>query len=174
MSQLPASLHVLERGWLSSNNILLFEGDRAILVDTGYVSHAEQTVALVRSALDGRRLTDIVNTHSHSDHIGGNAAVQRACGWAKRAAQASHTRRAGQAWQMAHWLGSHAPRRRRVVCSMEGEGVCMIVSNIGQGATNGCAICLCSCHALRAPAHHRPCCRRPLAGHCACVVALAA
>ena len=80
MSQLPASLHVLERGWLSSNNILLFEGDRAILVDTGYVSHAEQTVALVRSALDGRRLTDIVNTHSHSDHIGGNAAVQRAFG----------------------------------------------------------------------------------------------
>lgn len=80
MSRLPASLHVLERGWLSSNNILLFDGDRAILVDTGYVSHAEQTVALVRSALDGRRLTDIVNTHSHSDHIGGNAAVQRAFG----------------------------------------------------------------------------------------------
>ncbi|TVO67861.1 MBL fold metallo-hydrolase [Denitromonas ohlonensis] len=80
MSRLPASIHVLERGWLSSNNILLFEGDSAVLVDTGYVSHADQTVALVRSALDGCPLTDIVNTHSHSDHIGGNAAVQRAFG----------------------------------------------------------------------------------------------
>lgn len=76
--RLPASLQVLERGWLSANNILLFEGDEAVIVDTGYVSHAAQTVALVRLALAGRRLSRIVNTHSHSDHIGGNAALQRA------------------------------------------------------------------------------------------------
>jgi glyoxylase-like metal-dependent hydrolase (beta-lactamase superfamily II) len=75
---LPASLCVLERGWLSANNILFLEGDGATLVDSGYVSHAEQTVALVREALAGRRLTRLVNTHSHSDHIGGNAALQAA------------------------------------------------------------------------------------------------
>ena len=80
MSRLPASIHVLERGWLSSNNILLFDGACATLVDSGYVTHAAQTVALVRAGLGGRTLTDIVNTHSHSDHIGGNAAVQRAFG----------------------------------------------------------------------------------------------
>ncbi|NJD26602.1 MAG: MBL fold metallo-hydrolase [Betaproteobacteria bacterium] len=77
---LPGSLRVLERGWLSANNIVFLEGDGATVVDTGYVTHAAQTVALVRQVLDGRRLERIVNTHSHSDHIGGNAALKAAFG----------------------------------------------------------------------------------------------
>lgn len=79
---LPDALLVLERGWLSSNNILGFEGENAALIDSGYVSHAAQTVALVERALDGRALTRLINTHSHSDHIGGNAALQEAFGCA--------------------------------------------------------------------------------------------
>lgn len=78
--RLPDSLLMIERGWLSANNILAFEGERAVLVDSGYVSHAGQTVALLRHALAGRRLERLINTHSHSDHIGCNAAVQRAFG----------------------------------------------------------------------------------------------
>ena len=78
--RLPDTLRVLERGWLSANNVLLFDGDEATLVDSGYVTHAEQTVALLHAALEGRHLGSLVNTHSHSDHIGGNAAVQRAFG----------------------------------------------------------------------------------------------
>jgi glyoxylase-like metal-dependent hydrolase (beta-lactamase superfamily II) len=74
---LPANLLVFERGWLSSNNILFLEGEQAALIDSGYVSHASQTVALLEHALAGRRLTRLLNTHSHSDHIGGNAAVSR-------------------------------------------------------------------------------------------------
>lgn len=74
--KLPDSMLVLERGWLSSNNIVFFEGEKAALVDSGYVSHAAQTLALLERALDGRQLTRLLNTHSHSDHIGGNAAVQ--------------------------------------------------------------------------------------------------
>lgn len=77
---LPASLRVLERGWLSANNILFFDGEQATLIDSGYVSHAGQTVELVRHALDGRQLKRLINTHSHSDHIGGNAALQQAFG----------------------------------------------------------------------------------------------
>lgn len=77
---LPANVRVLERGWLSSNNVVLFDGDDATLIDSGYVSHAPQTVALVREAIGGRRLGRVINTHSHSDHIGGNAAVQREFG----------------------------------------------------------------------------------------------
>jgi glyoxylase-like metal-dependent hydrolase (beta-lactamase superfamily II) len=71
---------VIERGWLSSNNILFLEGDQATLVDSGYHSHAAQTLALVRQGLEERRLARIVNTHSHSDHIGGNALLQRQFG----------------------------------------------------------------------------------------------
>jgi glyoxylase-like metal-dependent hydrolase (beta-lactamase superfamily II) len=76
-------LTVLERGWLSSNNVLIHPApgeDGAVLVDSGHVVHAEQTVALVRHALRGERLLRIVNTHLHSDHCGGNAALQRAFG----------------------------------------------------------------------------------------------
>lgn len=80
----PGELHgltVLERGWLSSNNIVLHGDDAtAMLVDSGHVAHAEQTVALLRHALGGARLCGIVNTHLHSDHCGGNAAVQREFG----------------------------------------------------------------------------------------------
>ena len=77
---LPASLLVIERGWLSANNILFLEGENATLVDSGYVTHAAQTVDLVSHALCGRRLKRLINTHSHSDHIGGNAALQATFG----------------------------------------------------------------------------------------------
>lgn len=78
---LPATVRVLERGWLSSNSVLLYDDhESATIIDTGYASHAEQTVALVRHALGGRRLARIVNTHLHSDHCGGNAALELAFG----------------------------------------------------------------------------------------------
>ena len=32
---LPDSLLVLERGWLSSNNIVFFEGEQAAVIDSG-------------------------------------------------------------------------------------------------------------------------------------------
>ncbi|CAG9177835.1 Hydroxyacylglutathione hydrolase [Cupriavidus laharis] len=74
--QLPATLRVFERGWLSANNILFVDGGDTALVDSGYVTHAPQTVALVESALQGRPLKRLINTHLHSDHCGGNAALQ--------------------------------------------------------------------------------------------------
>lgn len=80
MSLLPPQIHVLERGWLSANNIVFHEGTEATLVDSGYVTHAGQTLALLERALEGRKLVRLINTHSHSDHIGGNAAVRRAHG----------------------------------------------------------------------------------------------
>ena len=71
-------LHVFQRGWLSSNNILLRGTDGAALIDSGYLAHAPQTLALVAAALGGERLGRLVNTHCHSDHMGGNRALRAA------------------------------------------------------------------------------------------------
>lgn len=74
---LPPGLTVFERGWLSSNNVLLRgEAGPTTLVDSGYVTHADQTLGLVRTALQGAPLDLLINTHLHSDHCGGNAALQ--------------------------------------------------------------------------------------------------
>lgn len=66
---------VIERGWLSSNNIVFADGERTAVVDTGYCTHVEQTSNLLRAALHGRPLDVIINTHLHSDHCGGNASL---------------------------------------------------------------------------------------------------
>jgi len=73
---LPPEITVLERGWLSANNVLFLGRDATALVDSGYCSNAQQTVALVESGLQGRPLDLLLNTHLHSDHCGGNAALQ--------------------------------------------------------------------------------------------------
>lgn len=75
---LPPDLHVLQRGWLSSNNLLCL-GEQPAVLDTGHVKHADDTVALVRQALgDGQALAAIAHTHLHSDHCGGTGALQAA------------------------------------------------------------------------------------------------
>lgn len=113
-----AGLTVFERGWLSSNNVLFGAAAaevEPVLVDTGYSSHAEQTVALVRHALGGRRLVRIVNTHLHSDHCGGNHALQQAfeCAIDVPSGEAS----AIDAWDedalSFRATGQHCPRFRR-------------------------------------------------------------
>ena len=76
---LPPDMTVLERGWLSANSIVFRSVDGgAAVVDTGYCTHAAQTVALIGAALQGQPLARILNTHLHSDHCGGNAALQAA------------------------------------------------------------------------------------------------
>ena len=80
MPSLPAGVALLERGWLSSNNLLLTDprgAGAAALVDSGYCTHAAQTLALVDQALGGAPLDRLLNTHLHSDHCGGNAALQQ-------------------------------------------------------------------------------------------------
>jgi glyoxylase-like metal-dependent hydrolase (beta-lactamase superfamily II) len=88
MNRLPAALQdsmtVFERGWLSSNNVLFTSAEGTAIVDTGYAAHAPQTLALVQQKLGARPLDQIVNTHLHSDHCGGNALLQRTYACAAR------------------------------------------------------------------------------------------
>lgn len=79
---LPDSMVFIERDWLSSNQVLFFDGDEATLIDSGYIKHAPMMLALIDAHLHGYsrrrpqvRLTRLLNTHLHSDHCGGNAAI---------------------------------------------------------------------------------------------------
>ena len=74
--QLPPGITLFERGWLSSNNILLRGKNGCALIDSGYATHAAQTLGLLTAALLGQPLDMLINTHLHSDHCGGNAALQ--------------------------------------------------------------------------------------------------
>ena len=74
---LPPGLQVIERGWLSAN-LVIAHGQVPALIDSGYVSHQEQTLALVQTGLSGLAPRLLLNTHLHSDHCGGNAALQAA------------------------------------------------------------------------------------------------
>lgn len=94
---LPGGITVFERGWLSSNNVLFHGGGPTALVDSGYAVHAPQTVGLVRHALGDRNLDVLVNTHLHSDHCGGNAALQEAFPAMRTLVPP------GQAEQVRHW-----------------------------------------------------------------------
>jgi len=91
---LPASMRVFERGWLSSNNVLFVDEGESAMIDSGYLIHAAQTLALVEHALGGRPLARLINTHLHSDHCGGNAALQAryGCSIAIPAAEADKVR----------------------------------------------------------------------------------
>ncbi|MEU2740748.1 MBL fold metallo-hydrolase [Streptomyces sp. NPDC007095] len=55
-------------------DLLLLHGRQPALVDSGFVGHAEDTAAWARAHAGDVGL--VVNTHWHSDHVGGNALLQ--------------------------------------------------------------------------------------------------
>ncbi len=61
-------MRVIVRGWLNSNQVVLLAPGANVVVDSGYCSHREET------------LERLINTHCHSDHMGGNAAIASAHG----------------------------------------------------------------------------------------------
>jgi glyoxylase-like metal-dependent hydrolase (beta-lactamase superfamily II) len=73
---LPAGMTVLERGWLSSNIVVFRAPSGMAVVDSGYWTHSAQTLGLLGHIAGTVPVTTLVNTHLHSDHCGGNAALQ--------------------------------------------------------------------------------------------------
>src|SRR5258706_7754265 len=75
MAPLPASIRVVVRGWLNCNQIVLLDESGHVVIDSGYHAHAAETLRRLGEALAGAPVAHLVNTHCHSDHIGGNAAI---------------------------------------------------------------------------------------------------
>ncbi|HYC37645.1 MAG TPA: MBL fold metallo-hydrolase [Usitatibacter sp.] len=82
LPSLPPSVRVIVRGWLNCNQVVLLAPGDNVLIDSGYCTHREETLELLasRMGLDRQPLERLVNTHCHSDHMGGNAAVASAYG----------------------------------------------------------------------------------------------
>jgi glyoxylase-like metal-dependent hydrolase (beta-lactamase superfamily II) len=79
---LPPSVRVIERGWLNCNQVVLLAPGDNTAIDSGYCTHREETLARLAGpeGLDGEPLERLINTHCHSDHMGGNAAIAAAHG----------------------------------------------------------------------------------------------
>ncbi len=80
-AKLPAEISFIERGWLNANNVLIHASGAPAIVDTGHLACVDETVSLIRAAgIEPARIGQIVITHSHSDHHGGNRRLQTISG----------------------------------------------------------------------------------------------
>jgi glyoxylase-like metal-dependent hydrolase (beta-lactamase superfamily II) len=87
-------------------NLLLLRGHQPALVDSGFVGHAEETAAWARAHTGHVAL--VVNTHWHSDHVGGNALLQaRGAGIAASAPDAAAVARRDPGCCQAEYLDQH-------------------------------------------------------------------
>ena len=70
------------RGWLNANHVALLAPGDNVLIDSGYCTHRERTLEILasREGFDRQPIERLVNTHCHSDHMGGNAAIASAYG----------------------------------------------------------------------------------------------
>jgi len=88
-------------------NCVLLHGSRPVLVDTGYSDDTDGLERWLRAqGVPPENLSLIVNTHHHSDHVGGNHHLQAAYGIpiaAQRWEAALVNRRDPEAWS-ARWL----------------------------------------------------------------------
>lgn len=69
-------LFFVERGYLNANHFV-YKGREPVLIDTGFVRDFDKTAeAITGLGVDLSRVRLIINTHTHSDHIGGNRLIQ--------------------------------------------------------------------------------------------------
>jgi glyoxylase-like metal-dependent hydrolase (beta-lactamase superfamily II) len=107
----PPSLQLLERGWLSSNT-LIARGRDTVLIDSGYHTHSAFMLLTLQASLGGSPVDRLFNTHLHSDHCGGNAALCDAYPGLQVSIPGSAASRVAQwdhASQLYDAVGQHCP-----------------------------------------------------------------
>lgn len=80
VQEIMQDLFFIERGYLNANHFV-YRAENPVLIDTGYVSDFDVTEKLITSL--GIGLDDvkqIICTHCHCDHIGGNRIIQERSG----------------------------------------------------------------------------------------------
>ena len=70
------NLFFIERGWLNANHFV-HVSKKPILIDTAYKAGAGATIAqIIKLGVQPSDVSLIINTHTHSDHIGANRIIQ--------------------------------------------------------------------------------------------------
>lgn len=78
--EIARDLYFVQRGYLSGNHFV-YRSERPVLIDTGYVSRLGETErSMGQLGVDPARVSLIINTHCHCDHVGGNRAIQEKSG----------------------------------------------------------------------------------------------
>jgi hydroxyacylglutathione hydrolase len=80
VQEIMQDLFFIERGFLNANHFV-YRAESPVLIDTGYVSDFDITEKVIMSL--GISLDDvkqIISTHCHCDHIGGNRIIQERSG----------------------------------------------------------------------------------------------
>lgn len=80
VQEIMKDLFFIERGYLNANHFV-YRSEKPVLIDTGYVTDFNFTEKMITSL--GVKLDDvrqIINTHCHCDHIGGNRMIQQRSG----------------------------------------------------------------------------------------------
>jgi hydroxyacylglutathione hydrolase len=78
--EIMKDLFFIERGYLNSNHFL-YRSEAPVLIDTGYISDFSDTEKFINQL--GVKISDvrqIINTHCHCDHVGGNKIIQEKSG----------------------------------------------------------------------------------------------
>lgn len=69
-------LFFIQRGYLNGNHFV-YRSREPVLIDTGYLTHFEATERTIRElGVNPAQVKQIINTHTHCDHMGGNRIIQ--------------------------------------------------------------------------------------------------
>jgi len=76
VQEIMKDLFFIERGYLNANHFV-YRAKNPVLIDTGYVSDFDTTDKMITSlGVSIEDVHQIISTHCHCDHIGGNRIIQ--------------------------------------------------------------------------------------------------
>ena len=80
VQEIMKDLFFIERGYLNANHFV-YRAENPVLIDTGYVTDFNVTEKLIESLeVNLEDVRQIISTHCHCDHIGGNRIIQQRSG----------------------------------------------------------------------------------------------